>query len=113
MDCIEFTKLIGPYLREELSDAELNEFLHHLDSCAQCDEELEISYIVGESMERLDKDHADYDLSRAYRSNKAGSRRYIASRKHMIRLAYVMDTAVFWVLVMTIFVYFRILLTGD
>ena len=113
MDCIEFNKMIGPYLKGELSDEELNDFLHHLDHCAQCDEELEINYIVSEGMERLDRDKADYDLSRAYSESKQGSRHYMQLRKSLIRVSYVADTITLWALAMTVFVFIRLMMTGG
>lgn len=112
MDCITFNKMIGPYLREELSDEDLNEFLQHLAACPQCNEELEINYIVGEGMERLDRDRSDYNLSDAYRTSKEESRRYLQGRKHLIRFSYVVDTVSFWALLMAAFVFLRILFTG-
>ena len=113
MDCIEFNKMIGPYLKDELTDAELNEFLHHLDACPQCSEELEINYIVGEGMERLDKECKDYNLAEAYRSSREESHRYVNTRKKQIRLAYIADTVLFWTLAMTIFVFLRVMLKGN
>ncbi|MBQ2040925.1 MAG: zf-HC2 domain-containing protein [Lachnospiraceae bacterium] len=113
MDCIEFNGKINAYLKDELTDEELNEFLLHLRSCPKCNEELEINYIVSEGIERLDRKKADYNLSAAYEKAKDDSRRYIAGRKSMIRLSYVVGTVMFWMLGITVFVFFRILILGS
>ena len=113
MDCIEFNGKINAYLKDELTDEELNEFLLHLRSCPKCNEELEINYIVNEGVERLDRNKEDYNLSAAYEKAKEDSRRYIAGRKGMIRLSYIVGTVMFWMMVVTTFVFLRITILGS
>ncbi|MBQ9420663.1 MAG: zf-HC2 domain-containing protein [Lachnospiraceae bacterium] len=113
MDCIEFNGKINAYLKDELTDEELNEFLLHLRSCPKCNEELEINYIVNEGVERLDRNKADYNLSAAYEKAKEDSRRYIAGRKGMIRLSYIVGTLMFWMMLVTTFVFLRITILGS
>ena len=113
MDCVEFDKKINPYLHDELSDEELNEFLLHLASCPKCSEELEINYIVNEGIRRLDREKADYNLSLAYTKSTENSRRYLARRKGTIRLSYIIGTLTFWCMLMVVFVYLRILIMGS
>ena len=43
MTCREAERLVMPYINGELTDAELAEFLKHIDTCEDCREELEIS----------------------------------------------------------------------
>ena len=113
MDCIEFNGKINAYLKDELTDEELNEFLLHLRSCPKCNEELEINYIVNEGVRRLDREKADYNLSAAYTESTEASRHYLKVRKSMIRLSYIIGTLTFWSMLMVIFVYLRILIIGD
>ncbi len=113
MDCIEFNGKINAYLKDELTDEELNEFLLHLRSCPKCNEELEINYIVNEGVERLDRNKADYNLSAAYEKAKEDSRRYIAGRKGMIRFSYIVGTVMFWMMLVTTFVFLRITILGS
>ena len=42
MTCREAERLVMPYINGELTDAELAEFLKHIDTCEDCREELEI-----------------------------------------------------------------------
>ena len=44
MTCREAERLVMPYINGELTDAELAEFLKHIDTCEDCREELEIYF---------------------------------------------------------------------
>ena len=46
MTCREAERLVMPYINGELTDAELAEFLKHIDTCEDCREELEIYFTV-------------------------------------------------------------------
>lgn len=62
MTCREAEKLIVPYINDELTIDELDEFLEHVDSCDNCMEELEIHYMVDVGLKKLDEDDATYDI---------------------------------------------------
>ena len=112
MDCITFNKDIIAYLNGELEDAELNDFLHHLEKCKSCAEELEINYIVKEGVEILDRKNSSYNLSLAFKTNTEKSCEYIKHKKHMIRLSYVVQTITFWAVLASAFVFLRIMYIG-
>ena len=105
MDCVTFRKLIGPYLEGSLTDEELNGFLCHLRSCPECRDELEINYIVIEGISILDKDRADYDLSKAYRDSIKQAEHYIGFKKALLSFRYIVDTFLFWTLLATGYFY--------
>ena len=42
MNCQEAQRLVMPYIQDELTDRELEEFLEHVETCPACQEELEI-----------------------------------------------------------------------
>ena len=46
MTCQEAEKLVVPYIKDELSPMELEEFIDHIKNCPNCREELEIHYMV-------------------------------------------------------------------
>jgi hypothetical protein len=56
MNCIDVQRLILPFINDELSIKQLDEFLHHIDSCPNCKEELEVHYILLSGMKQLDDD---------------------------------------------------------
>ena len=62
MNCREVEKLVVPYINDELSMDELDEFLEHVESCEKCMEELEIHYMVDVGLRKLDEDDAVYDI---------------------------------------------------
>lgn len=108
MDCITFNKDIDAFIREELNDEELNDFLNHLKTCKGCAEELEINYIVQEGMKRMNDRHASLNIASAYRHNLLNHREHIIYRKKMMVVADVFRTLTFWTIVGVCFVYFRI-----
>ena len=46
MTCVEAEKMVVPYMKDELSPTELEDFLNHIKTCDNCREELEIHYMV-------------------------------------------------------------------
>ena len=46
MTCMEAEKMVVPYMKDELSPTELEDFLDHIKTCENCREELEIHYMV-------------------------------------------------------------------
>ena len=105
MDCVTFRKDINAYLNDELTDEELNDFLLHLEECPACRDELEINYIVIEGISLLDKDRADYDLSKAYRDSIKQAEHYIGFKKVLLTFRYIVDTFLFWALLATGYFY--------
>ena len=63
MDCKEFAGLIPDFLHDELDDANLSEFLSHVDECENCMDELRIQYLIYEGLERLETG-ATFDVDR-------------------------------------------------
>ena len=62
MTCREAERLVMPYINGELTDAELAEFLKHIDTCEDCREELEIHYMVDVGLKKLDEADGTYDI---------------------------------------------------
>ena len=64
--CKEIQSLIPRYLAEELTVHEAREFTAHLRKCRDCREEIEISYLLGKGLDRVEKGesidlHTDID----------------------------------------------------
>lgn len=62
MLCKDAERLVIPYIRHELDDAVMEEFLEHIDSCENCKEELEIYYTVEAGIRQLDSDAERYNI---------------------------------------------------
>lgn len=63
MDCERVQELIAPFVNGKLNTDETEEFLKHIDTCADCREELEVSYSLMTAMKQLDE---GADLSEDY-----------------------------------------------
>ena len=46
MDCKQIQNMIIPYIRNELNNNDIEDFLEHIQTCKTCREELEIYYII-------------------------------------------------------------------
>ena len=46
IDCKEFTRLMPLWLSDELKGRKAYQFLEHMDTCAECREELHIQILV-------------------------------------------------------------------
>ncbi len=56
MNCINIQRLIVPFINDELNISQLEEFIHHIHSCPDCMEELEVHYVLLAGMKQLDED---------------------------------------------------------
>ena len=55
LTCKEATKMVVPYIKGQLGDAELRRFVAHIKECHDCREELETYYIVYKGLMQLDE----------------------------------------------------------
>lgn len=62
MTCKEAEKLVMPYINDDLTDEELQEFLEHMESCPDCREELEIYFTVDVGIRQLDSETGNYNI---------------------------------------------------
>jgi hypothetical protein len=56
MNCIDVQRLIMPFINDELDMEQLEYFVHHVNSCPDCMEELEVYYVLLAGMKQLDED---------------------------------------------------------
>ena len=108
MDCITFNKDIDAFIKGELCDEELNSFLLHLKGCRNCEEELQVNYIVQEGMKRMNDRHASLNIAAAYAREIGDDCEYIASRKRMIVVSDIFRTLVFWTVLAVAVVFVRV-----
>ena len=75
MECKEAVKAVPLFMENELKDEELSEFIEHVENCAECYDELAISFLAKEGLARLEEGASfslDEELSGLL---KAGQRR--------------------------------------
>lgn len=63
MECKEVQKNITAFLNGELTGKGAEKFLHHIEECSECREELSIQYLVREGTARLESG-GSFDLSK-------------------------------------------------
>lgn len=56
MNCLDAQRLITPFIKDELSMTELEEFLAHVKECPECKEELEVYYALLTAIKLLDEE---------------------------------------------------------
>ena len=62
MKCREAERLVMPYIQDELTDGELEEFLEHVETCPSCQEELEIYFMVSLGLRQLDEGTGSFNM---------------------------------------------------
>lgn len=62
MTCTEAEKMVIPYINDQLSSQELEDFIEHIETCENCHEELEIHYMVDVGLKKLDEVDGTYDI---------------------------------------------------
>lgn len=55
MNCKDAEKAIPYFLKDELNERQLRQFMSHIEGCPECKEELSIQYLVVEGMARLEE----------------------------------------------------------
>lgn len=63
MDCKEFERLIPEFVDKKLDYAMTKRFVYHVKNCPNCKEELNIQFLVGEGLVRLEEGSA-FDLQK-------------------------------------------------
>ena len=88
MNCIEARRMVTPFIKRELSDRETEQFLDHVEHCADCMDELDIHFTVYKALDTLDSGvHHEYDFRRMLNEEIRNARRRILRRK-MFRALY-------------------------
>lgn len=62
MECREAERLVMPYIQDELTDQELEDFLEHIETCPACQEELEIYFMVALGLKQLDEGTGSFNM---------------------------------------------------
>lgn len=85
MDCKEFEKKIPAFVANALDYRELKRFLAHVESCAECREELTIQVLISEGMARLEEGSA-FDLQKELKRRMQESEKRVRLHR-MLRYA--------------------------
>ena len=92
MDCKEFEKLIPDFISDKLNYRTLKTFCQHIDYCEDCREELNIQFLVTESLHRLEDGKA-FDLQRELNQRLEHSRKSVRLQDMFMRMGIVLEIA--------------------
>lgn len=82
MDCKTAQSLVIPYINDQLSDEETEDFLEHIENCKECYEELEIHFTVHYALQKLDEDDKiSFNIPKMLKENLKDARNRIRRRK--------------------------------
>lgn len=108
MTCQEAQRMVTPYINDELTGDELEAFLDHVDGCKNCQEELEIYFMVDVGLKQLDKGSGTFDIAGALERKIEDSYGKV-SRMWLVRtLKYAVNTLASMALIVTVLLQFRI-----
>ena len=62
MDCREFESNIPSFIKDELPDERYDSFIEHYSKCSECNEELEILYLVDHTIRANESDNISFNL---------------------------------------------------
>ncbi len=110
MTCKEAESLVMPYIRHELDVGQMEEFLEHIDGCANCREELEIYYTVEVGIRQLDSDTDTdrYNIKGDMEADIISSKQEIYKARLITILHYAADTLMVMSLVVMLILQARI-----
>ena len=93
MTCKDIEKLIPSFLDDDLDNEELSEFISHIESCAECKEELTIQFLVKVGMKRLE-DGNNFNLRDELELLMRDSKKSLKARRYLVYTSYVLELAV-------------------
>lgn len=108
MTCKEAESLVMPYIRHELPESKLEDFLEHIKNCGNCKEELEIYYTVEVGIRQLDEDTGTYNIKGAMEDDIIASRQRLYTLRLFDIFRYVLDTLMVLSMVVMLILQFRI-----
>lgn len=84
MNCNEARRLITAYVKKELPDRELEQFLYHVEHCSDCMDELNTYYTVYQALDLLDfRECHDYNFQTMLERDIKETRKSMLRRKMM------------------------------
>ncbi len=107
MNCKEAEKNIPSFLQDELGGCYLEEFLEHVESCPECEEELTIQLLVTEGLERLETGN-NFNLQDELLIKLGGAEHRIRVHRTLLYILYCLEAAVAAAIIIALCVVFRL-----
>ena len=113
MTCKEAESLVMPYIKNELTDEELFEFLEHIEHCPECREELEIYFTVDAGERRPVFVGGPYNIKGALETAIEQSRERLEAVRLVKIVRYAVSTLSVMALIITVLLQCRIWLQSG
>ncbi len=94
MTCQEAERLVMPYIQGDLDDNQLEEFLEHIETCENCQEELEIYFTVDLGIRQLDSDADNFNIKGELEERLEESRQQVQRTRLFKIVQYAVNTLV-------------------
>ncbi|MBQ4536289.1 MAG: zf-HC2 domain-containing protein [Lachnospiraceae bacterium] len=98
MNCKEFEKMIPNFIAKKLDFPTLQEFNDHMETCEHCKEELEIQFLVAESLQRLEEGDA-FDLQGELEGRVTETKRKLSFHNGFIKAGLILEILIVAVLI--------------
>ena len=108
MTCREAERLVTPYIQDKLSGDELEAFLEHLEHCRNCQEELEIYFMVDVGLKQLDTGSGTFDIMGARQKRIAESYAGVRRMWRFRKMEYAVNTLGVMAVLVTVMLQVRI-----
>ena len=108
MTCREAERLVTPYIQDKLSGDELEAFLEHLEHCRNCQEELEIYFMVDVGLKQLDTGSGTFDIMGALQKRIAESYARVRRMWRFRKMEYAVNTLGVMAVLVTVMLQVRI-----
>lgn len=112
MTCEEAERMVTPYINDQLSGDDLEAFLSHVENCKNCQEELEIYFMVDVGLKQLDQGSGTFDIAGALEKKLEDSYGKVSRMWAFRTLKYAVNTLWFMALIVTVLLQLRIWLVG-
>lgn len=104
MKCIEAKRMVTRFVNKELPRDEAEQFLHHVEHCEDCMEELDIYYTMYKAFDMLDAGtHHEYDFKKMLVDEIHAAKRKIVVQKIFRVLGYAFVTGIAMLLLIWIY----------
>ena len=103
VDCRKCTSMISGFLDDRLNNAQLSDFLDHIEGCEDCKEELTDHYLVYKGLEKLETGGA-FDLFGDFKEEMVRAHERLEQRRRLFRVAAGIEilTAAFFIIVVAL-----------
>lgn len=97
MTCKDFEKQIPSFLNRKMDYPTMKEFQAHLDTCESCKEELTISFLVVDGLQRLEEGDA-FDLQKELNLRLKETKRQLNRNDSLLKIGFWMEIVVVGIL---------------